>query len=61
MNGRLFEQAYMTDFLMALIEKKYKVFPIIINKGWFEFDTNEDFELFLKLVDEKSLTKLLKI
>lgn len=43
--GRIFENAYMTDFIQSLINSNYVVNPIWINGGWVEFDTNRDYEL----------------
>lgn len=55
LNGRLFEKIYMTDILQELIHQRYKVSPIFINRGWLEFDTNEDYERVLKLEKENKL------
>lgn len=52
MGGRVFELAYMTDFIQSLINSKITVKPIWINGGWVEFDTNEDYEL---VIENKSL------
>jgi L-glutamine-phosphate cytidylyltransferase len=45
--GRTFKQAYMTDFLQALIDKGNPVFASIIKHGWLEFDTPSDYELVI--------------
>jgi L-glutamine-phosphate cytidylyltransferase len=47
LGGRVFEQAYMTDFIQNLIDSNYTVNPIWVDKGWVEFDTNEDYELVI--------------
>ncbi len=37
-------QAYMTDLLQEIIDTGNKVKALVINGGWLEFDTNEDYE-----------------
>jgi len=59
-NKRTFENIFMTDFLMYLIEKGIAINPIIVKRGWLEFDTNEDYELVEKLYNNKSLEKIYK-
>jgi len=44
LRSKSFKKAYMTCMLQALINEGYKVEPIIINRGWMEFDTEEDYE-----------------
>jgi choline kinase len=44
LNGRIFEKIFMTDFLQEIINQEYKVHAITVQKGWLEFDTNEDYE-----------------
>lgn len=44
MNSKSFKKLYMTDMMQLLINSNYKVYPIIIKRGWLEFDTNEDYE-----------------
>jgi choline kinase len=48
MGGRVFELAYMTDFIQSIINSKHTVNPIWINGGWVEFDTNRDYELVVE-------------
>jgi choline kinase len=45
-NNRIFQKIYMTDFLSYLIEIGITVMSIGVTKGWYEFDTNEDYEKF---------------
>jgi phosphoenolpyruvate phosphomutase len=52
MGGRIFENAYMTDFIQFIIDCHNVVNPIWISGGWIEFDTNEDYEL---VVENESL------
>jgi choline kinase len=56
-NSKSFKKAYMTDFLQAIIDSGVKIKPIIINKGWLEFDTNEDYEKVKIWVEEGTLNR----
>jgi L-glutamine-phosphate cytidylyltransferase len=56
-----FEQAFMTDFLQALIANGQKIFACKTKRGWYEFDTNEDYEIFNKLVLDKSIGRFIEI
>ncbi len=38
------EKAYMTDMFQELVDKGYKVAPVMIKGNWTEFDTIEDFK-----------------
>lgn len=40
-----FRQAYMTDLLQELIDQGEDVVAQFVERGWLEFDTNEDYEL----------------
>ncbi len=40
----LFEKAYITDFLQDLINNGVSIKCVIINGGWHEFDTVQDYE-----------------
>lgn len=44
--SRLFEKAYMTDMLQALIDEGTEVRSVPTDGGWLEFDTVEDYEKF---------------
>jgi len=59
--SKSFKKAYMTDFIQALIDSGIKVEPIKINRGWLEFDTNEDYERTLKWAEEKSLDRFYSV
>jgi choline kinase len=43
-NEKIFQNAFMTDLLQALIDSKVTVNALKINHGWLEFDTIQDFE-----------------
>ena len=44
MRSKSFKKAYMTCMLQAIIDEGFRVDPILISRGWIEFDTNEDYE-----------------
>ncbi|MFZ5902754.1 MAG: NTP transferase domain-containing protein [Chloroflexota bacterium] len=44
LRGRIFEKAYMTDFLQYLIDERINLQAVPIEHGWLEFDTEEDYE-----------------
>jgi len=48
-SGKPFEQGYMTDLLHELILDGRSVTPIITHGGWYEFDTELDYEIACKL------------
>lgn len=43
-SGKPIRQAYMTDLLNAVIEAGKDVKAVRFQRGWIEFDTNEDYE-----------------
>ncbi|HEX4924874.1 MAG TPA: hypothetical protein VFV50_12345, partial [Bdellovibrionales bacterium] len=49
LGGRPFEKVYMTDLLQELIRQGHPVSAIGVKRGWWEFDINEDYELFQRL------------
>lgn len=61
MGGRIFEQAYMTDFIQALIDSGEKVSSHKIHGGWIEFDTNEDYELLSLMLQKNTLKQLINL
>lgn len=46
--GRVFQKAYMTDFLQALIDAGNPVSAVSVENGWIEFDTAADYERVLE-------------
>lgn len=44
LRSKSFKKAYMTCMLQALINDGCKVEPIVISRGWMEFDNVEDYE-----------------
>ena len=59
--NRIFEQAYMTDFIQALIDSGEKVTAFKTNAGWIEFDTNEDYELLTMMAEKHTLKQLINL
>lgn len=61
LNSKSFKKAYMTDMIQALINAGHIVNPIIISRGWLEFDTIEDYEKALKWKKEGTLSTFYRI
>jgi len=55
MRSKSFKKAYMTCMLQAIINDGYRVDPIIISKGWIEFDTTEDYEKAIMWLNNNNL------
>ena len=51
----------MTDLLQALIIDGIEVNPIVTKKGWLEFDTESDYENYLKWYKNGSLGRFINI
>jgi len=43
-NTKEWQKAYMTDILQEMIDKEVKVYCVLIQKNWMEFDTVQDFK-----------------
>ena len=56
-----FERSYMTDLLQGLILSGNKLKPITIEKGWLEFDSINDYELYQDMYKEKNLNELIDL
>lgn len=44
-SGNQFEKGYMTDLLNEAIVSGLPVHPVLTQRGWFEFDTADDYEV----------------
>ena len=44
-----FEKAYLTDMFQELISRGIDIYPVEIQKNWWEIDTNQDFEKVKKI------------
>ena len=51
----------MTDLLQGLILSGNKLKPITIEKGWLEFDSINDYELYQDMYKEKNLNELIDL
>lgn len=61
MRSTSFKKAYMTCMLQALINAGQEVKPVIISRGWLEFDTVEDYEMYTKWLDEGTLSRFMRL
>ena len=51
----------MTDFLQSIIDKKMPVNPIMVSRGWLEFDTDDDYENYQKWAETDTLNRFFRI
>lgn len=51
-SGNCFKQGYFTDLLHELILFGETIKAVPFNRGWLEFDTNEDYEIYSELVSK---------
>lgn len=56
-----FEQSYMTDFLQGMIKEKIKLKGILINNGWLELDSIEDYQIYNKLYNDGTLSEFISM
>ena len=56
-NPKQFKKAFMTDLLQAMIDTGITITPIRINRGWLEFDTNEDYEKYREWIKTGEMDK----
>lgn len=59
--SKSFKKAYMTSLLQVVIDSGYKVTPILINRGWLEFDTAKDYENYLEWEKNGTLKKFIRL
>jgi phosphoenolpyruvate phosphomutase len=57
LRSKSFKKAYMTCILQAIINSGQRIEPIIIRRGWLEFDTVEDYEKYNQWLEEGSLQR----
>jgi L-glutamine-phosphate cytidylyltransferase len=60
-SSKSFEQGYMTDLIQEIIDSGYAVKAGIIEKGWLEFDTNEDYEKVLQWSESGFLQSIYRV
>jgi len=51
--AKTFEKAYLTDMLQDLVDMGVKVHCVIIEQGWMEIDTIQDYEKVSRFIQEK--------
>ena len=56
-----FEQSYMTDLLQGLINNNCKIMSVPINGGWLEVDSINDYNLYKKKYEEKTISELVNL
>lgn len=61
LGSKSFKKAYMTSMIQAIINSGQRVEPIIIRRGWLEFDTFADLENYTKWLNEGALGKFIKL
>lgn len=60
-SAQLFQKAYMTDLLQAILSQGFPVHAVPIHSGWLEFDTVADYENALKWYTDGSLDRFLEL
>lgn len=60
-NSRDFNNAYMTDMIQELIDTGNRVCAEKIQRGWLEFDTVDDYEIYQKMIQEDKLNNFIEI
>lgn len=61
LRSKSFKKAYMTCMLQALINAGQEVNPIILRRGWLEFDTVEDYERYSKWLKEGTIARFIML
>ena len=61
LGNRVFDKWHMTDFLQSIIDKNMPVNPIMVSRGWLEFDTDEDYEQYQKWAETNTLNRFFRV
>jgi len=56
-----FRKAFLTSLLSAIIQEGNTVKPIIVHRGWLEFDTVEDYEKAMQWLREKTIDRFINL
>jgi L-glutamine-phosphate cytidylyltransferase len=56
-----FKKSYMTDFIRGLIVDGHKIKAIPIENGWLELDTYQDYKIYKRMFDEKTISNFIKM
>ena len=59
--NRIFEKWHMTDLLQGMIDEGCIIEPITISRGWLEFDTDRDYELYRAWLKNNHLENFIKL
>jgi len=60
-NSTSFKKGYMTDMIQAMIDNNVPVTGIPVERGWLEFDTSDDYEIYNKWIEEGTLNYFYQI
>jgi len=60
-SGNVFQKAYMTDLLQAIIDSGKGVDALKIRRGWLEFDSVEDYEMATGCLSDGALDRFCRI
>tara|TARA_B100001250_G_scaffold316693_1_gene279129 strand:- start:1074 stop:1853 length:780 start_codon:yes stop_codon:yes gene_type:complete len=60
LGNRVFNKWHMTDFLQSIIDANMAVNPIMVSRGWLEFDTDEDYENYQKWAETDTLNRFFR-
>ncbi|MFA6432629.1 MAG: phosphocholine cytidylyltransferase family protein [Candidatus Paceibacterota bacterium] len=61
LGSKSFKQGYMTSLLQATINAGHEVKPVVIRRGWMEFDTENDYERAEVWANKGSLGRFIKL
>lgn len=61
LRSKSFKKAYMTCMLQALINAGNEVRPIIVRRGWLEFDMEEDYDRYTQWLKERTLSRFIRL
>ncbi len=61
MRSKSFRKAYMTCMIQAIINSGQAVEPIVIRRGWLEFDTVDDYERYTQWAGEGTLQRFITL
>ena len=56
-----FEKLRIVDLLQGLIKINYPLHALLVDNGWLEFDTINDYNLYSKMLNDETLQKLIKL
>ena len=54
-----FEKSYMTDLLQAMINSGHQIKSVLIEGGWLELDSIDDYKLYDRKYKDKTLSELI--